>query len=366
MPAAPAPVPTKMAAAAGWPLPNTGCGGAHSCMPNWTPPAGATVTRAQPIRPRPRASQPAWCTASDVANIAGRGPCRSAHHGGVGRPGAAGVPRGGGPAAPGRRAGRPGRGGAPAGGGGVGGGGAGEAAGGRAPRLAAGRHGGPRPARTSAGAALDMGRNAAPRAPRATPARSSYSGSATAAGPCPARPPRQAPQGTQGDPPHDHASLYLRRHPHPVRPLRRCAPQRAHPPSPPPPPDNPPKHPKDPPRRTTQAYICDAIRTPFGRYGGALSSVRTDDLGAIPIRALMERNPGVDWAALSDVLYGCANQAGEDNRNVAHMSSLLAGLPVAVPGATINRLCGSGLDAVGTAARAIKAGEADLLIAGGV
>ncbi|MCW5263612.1 3-oxoadipyl-CoA thiolase, partial [Verminephrobacter eiseniae] len=102
------------------------------------------------------------------------------------------------------------------------------------------------------------------------------------------------------------------------------------------------------------------------RYGGALSSVRTDDLGAIPIRALMERNPGVDWAALSDVLYGCANQAGEDNRNVAHMSSLLAGLPVAVPGATINRLCGSGLDAVGTAARAIKAGEADLLIAGGV
>ncbi|MCW5235916.1 3-oxoadipyl-CoA thiolase [Verminephrobacter eiseniae] len=117
---------------------------------------------------------------------------------------------------------------------------------------------------------------------------------------------------------------------------------------------------------TTQAYICDAIRTPFGRYGGALSSVRTDDLGAIPIRALMERNPGVDWAALSDVLYGCANQAGEDNRNVAHMSSLLAGLPVAVPGATINRLCGSGLDAVGTAARAIKAGEADLMIAGGV
>lgn len=93
----------------------------------------------------------------------------------------------------------------------------------------------------------------------------------------------------------------------------------------------------------SQAYICDAIRTPFGRYGGALSSVRADDLGAIPIKALMERNPGVDWAAVTDVLYGCANQAGEDNRNVAHMSSLLAGLPVEVPGATINRLCGSSL-----------------------
>ena len=115
-----------------------------------------------------------------------------------------------------------------------------------------------------------------------------------------------------------------------------------------------------------QAYICDAIRTPFGRYGGALSSVRTDDLGAIPIKALMARNPGVDWAAVADVLYGCANQAGEDNRNVAHMVSLLAGLPIDVPGATINRLCGSGLDAVGTAARAIKAGEAGLMIAGGV
>jgi acetyl-CoA acyltransferase len=115
-----------------------------------------------------------------------------------------------------------------------------------------------------------------------------------------------------------------------------------------------------------QAFICDAIRTPFGRYGGALSSVRTDDLGAIPIRALMQRNPGVDWEAVADVLYGCANQAGEDNRNVAHMSSLLAGLPLAVPGATINRLCGSGLDAVGTAARAIRAGEAGLMIAGGV
>ena len=114
------------------------------------------------------------------------------------------------------------------------------------------------------------------------------------------------------------------------------------------------------------AFICDAIRTPFGRYGGALSSVRTDDLGAIPLKALMARNPRVDWTALSDVLYGCANQAGEDNRNVAHMISLLAGLPVEVPGATINRLCGSSLDAVGTAARAIKAGEATLMIAGGV
>ncbi len=115
-----------------------------------------------------------------------------------------------------------------------------------------------------------------------------------------------------------------------------------------------------------QAFICDAIRTPFGRYGGALSSVRADDLGAVPLRALMVRNPGVDWAAVTDVLYGCANQAGEDNRNVAHMSSLLAGLPLEVPGGTINRLCGSGLDAVGTAARAIKAGEAGLMIAGGV
>jgi len=116
----------------------------------------------------------------------------------------------------------------------------------------------------------------------------------------------------------------------------------------------------------TDAFICDAIRTPFGRYGGALSGVRTDDLGAVPIKALMERNPGVDWKAVGDVIYGCANQAGEDNRNVAHMSSLLAGLPVDVPGATINRLCGSGLDAIGTAARAIKAGEARLMIAGGV
>ncbi len=116
----------------------------------------------------------------------------------------------------------------------------------------------------------------------------------------------------------------------------------------------------------THAYICDAIRTPFGRYGGALSGVRTDDLGAIPIKALMARNPNVDWASVSDVLYGCANQAGEDNRNVAHMASLLAGLPPGVAGATINRLCGSGLDAVGTAARAIRTGEAGMVIAGGV
>jgi 3-oxoadipyl-CoA thiolase len=117
---------------------------------------------------------------------------------------------------------------------------------------------------------------------------------------------------------------------------------------------------------TRQAFICDAIRTPFGRYGGALSSVRTDDLGAISIRALMARNARVDWQQLTDVLFGCANQAGEDNRNVARMASLLAGLPVDVPGATINRLCGSGLDAVGTAARAIKSGEATMIIAGGV
>jgi acetyl-CoA acyltransferase len=117
---------------------------------------------------------------------------------------------------------------------------------------------------------------------------------------------------------------------------------------------------------TKQAFICDAIRTPFGRYGGALSSVRTDDLAALPIKALMARNPNVDWAAVADVLYGCANQAGEDNRNVARMAALLAGLPIDVPGATINRLCGSGLDAVGSAARAIKAGEAGLMIAGGV
>lgn len=116
----------------------------------------------------------------------------------------------------------------------------------------------------------------------------------------------------------------------------------------------------------TQAFICDAIRTPFGRYGGALSSVRTDDLGATPLKALMARNPKVDWQAVTDVIYGCANQAGEDNRNVARMAALLAGLPMDVPGATINRLCGSGLDALGTAARAIKSGEATLMIAGGV
>jgi 3-oxoadipyl-CoA thiolase len=116
----------------------------------------------------------------------------------------------------------------------------------------------------------------------------------------------------------------------------------------------------------TQAFICDYVRTAFGRYGGALSSVRTDDLGAVPLKALMERHAKLDWAAVTDVIYGCANQAGEDNRNVARMSALLAGLPLELPGATINRLCGSGMDAVGTAARAIKAGEAQLMIAGGV
>jgi len=114
------------------------------------------------------------------------------------------------------------------------------------------------------------------------------------------------------------------------------------------------------------AYICDGIRTPIGRYGGALASVRTDDLAAIPIAALMERNRGVDWNALDDVIYGCANQAGEDNRNVGRMALLLAGLPKEVPGSTVNRLCGSSMDAVATAARAIKSGEADLVIAGGV
>ncbi|WP_295684765.1 3-oxoadipyl-CoA thiolase [uncultured Nevskia sp.] len=114
------------------------------------------------------------------------------------------------------------------------------------------------------------------------------------------------------------------------------------------------------------AYICDAIRTPFGRYGGALANVRTDDLAALPIAALMQRNPNVDWAAVEDVLYGSANQAGEDNRNVARMAALLAGLPQEVPGSTINRLCGSSLDAIGMAARAIKAGETQLMIAGGV
>ena len=116
----------------------------------------------------------------------------------------------------------------------------------------------------------------------------------------------------------------------------------------------------------SHAFICDAIRTPFGRYGGALSSVRADDLGAIPLKALIARNPKVDWAAVTDVIFGCANQAGEDNRNVARMSSLLAGLPIELPGSTVNRLCGSGMDAVGTAARAIKSGEAQLMIAGGV
>ena len=116
----------------------------------------------------------------------------------------------------------------------------------------------------------------------------------------------------------------------------------------------------------TEAFICDAVRTPIGRYGGALAAVRTDDLGAIPIKALMERNPSVDWAAVDDVIYGCANQAGEDNRNVARMALLLAGVPDSVPGATVNRLCGSGMDATGTAARAIKAGEAELAISGGV
>ncbi|MCU9955194.1 3-oxoadipyl-CoA thiolase [Burkholderia sp. BKH01] len=116
----------------------------------------------------------------------------------------------------------------------------------------------------------------------------------------------------------------------------------------------------------TDAYICDAIRTPIGRYGGALKDVRADDLGAVPLKALLERNRNVDWTAIDDVIYGCANQAGEDNRNVARMSALLAGLPTAVPGTTLNRLCGSGMDAVGTAARAIKSGEARLMIAGGV
>jgi acetyl-CoA C-acetyltransferase len=116
----------------------------------------------------------------------------------------------------------------------------------------------------------------------------------------------------------------------------------------------------------TDAFICDGLRTPIGRYGGALSGVRTDDLAAIPIAALMAKHPNVDWASVDDVFYGCANQAGEDNRNVARMAALLAGLPVEVPGVTINRLCGSGLDAVGTAARAIRAGEAGLMIAGGV
>jgi 3-oxoadipyl-CoA thiolase len=116
----------------------------------------------------------------------------------------------------------------------------------------------------------------------------------------------------------------------------------------------------------TDAFICDAVRTPIGRYGGSLANVRADDLAAIPIQALKERNPGVDWSRLEDVIYGCANQAGEDNRNVARMAALLAGLGESVPGTTVNRLCGSGMDAVGMAARAIKAGEAQLMLAGGV
>ncbi|MCC8394712.1 3-oxoadipyl-CoA thiolase [Paraburkholderia sp. MMS20-SJTR3] len=116
----------------------------------------------------------------------------------------------------------------------------------------------------------------------------------------------------------------------------------------------------------TEAFLCDAIRTPIGRYAGSLSSVRADDLGAVPLKALMERNPNVDWTAIDDVIYGCANQAGDDNRNVARMSLLLAGLPKDVPGSTVNRLCGSGMDAIGIAARAIKSGEAQLMVAGGV
>ncbi|MHA6688086.1 3-oxoadipyl-CoA thiolase [Mesorhizobium sp. A556] len=115
-----------------------------------------------------------------------------------------------------------------------------------------------------------------------------------------------------------------------------------------------------------EAFICDYIRTPIGRFGGSLSSIRADDLGAVPLKALMDRNPGIDWAAVDDVVFGCANQAGEDNRNVARMALLLAGLPVTTPGTTVNRLCGSGMDALGIAARAIKAGEAELMIAGGV
>src|SRR5262249_38332559 len=117
---------------------------------------------------------------------------------------------------------------------------------------------------------------------------------------------------------------------------------------------------------TRPVFICDAVRTPIGRFGGVLSSVRTDDLAAIPIRALIQRNPRADWSQLGEVILGCANQAGEDNRNIARMSLLLAGLPDSIPGATINRLCASGMDAVGTAARAIATGEIELAIAGGV
>src|SRR5438477_12986763 len=116
----------------------------------------------------------------------------------------------------------------------------------------------------------------------------------------------------------------------------------------------------------TDVFVCDGIRTPFGRYGGGLASIRTDDLAALPLRALMARNPGVDWGAVDDVVYGCANQAGEDNRNVARMALLLAGLPKEVTGSTVNRLCGSSLDAVAIASRAIKSGETSLMIAGGV
>ncbi|PRD40058.1 UNVERIFIED_CONTAM: catF [Trichonephila clavipes] len=119
-------------------------------------------------------------------------------------------------------------------------------------------------------------------------------------------------------------------------------------------------------RPMTEAFICDAVRTPIGRYGGALASVRADDLAALPLKALMERNPGVDWSAVDDLIYGCANQAGEDNRNVGRMAVLLAGMPIGVPGTTVNRLCGSGMDAVGMAARAIKAGDCDFVLAGGV
>src|SRR5215475_10637016 len=114
-----------------------------------------------------------------------------------------------------------------------------------------------------------------------------------------------------------------------------------------------------------EAFICDAVRTPIGRYGGALSAVRADDLAAIPLRGLMARNPAVDWSAVDDLIYGCANQAGEDNRNVGRMAVLLSGLPVTVPGATINRLCGSGMDAIASAARSIAAGDADICLAGG-
>src|SRR5271170_763222 len=115
-----------------------------------------------------------------------------------------------------------------------------------------------------------------------------------------------------------------------------------------------------------EVFICDAVRTPFGRFGGTLSTIRTDDLAALPMRALMERNPGVDWSSVDDVIYGCANQAGEDNRDVARMALLLAGLPDSVPGATVNRLCGSGMEAIAMAARAIRAGDGSLMLAGGV